>query len=90
MSDEPKKPERLHTLELTIDADSLRDLEHALIEFSRKIALDGLSTDGPGVSGGGQFSWIYRYIKNEGQTPEGYRKDLERWLEWDRKDRGHK
>lgn len=77
---EPKSPRRRHELQLTIDADSEDNLRHALKEFSTKIALGELSTGG--VSGGGGFSWRYQHIENPEQTPDGYRADLEAWLDW--------
>jgi hypothetical protein len=78
----PKKPQRRYVLEITFDADSPRDLEHALDAFAQGIALGHVAESG--VSGGVSFSWIYRLIETPEQTPWGYREDLERWLAWDR------
>lgn len=77
---EPKKPQRRHELELTIDADSEDELMHALKEFSTKIALGEMAPSG--VSGGCGHSWVYRHTENPDQTPDGYQKDLRAWLDW--------
>lgn len=80
MPNEPKKPQRRHELQLTIDADSEDELLHALKEFSTKIAREELSVSG--VSGGCTYSWMYRHIENADQTPDGYQKELQAWLDW--------
>ena len=85
MTDEPKKPKRRHVLKLELDADSLRELESGVYQFATQIGLGYLSTSG--VSGGCSYSWIYSHEETPGQTPEGYRADLERWLDWDRAQR---
>lgn len=77
---EPRKPKRRHVLDITVDADSLEDLQHSLEEFARKIAFGEMGPNG--VSGGGSYSWMYRHEENANQTPDGYRNDLKAWLDW--------
>lgn len=65
-----KRPQRRHVLELTIGADTLDDLETALIEFSHKVGTCEMGVDG--VSGGYSWGWTYRHIENKNQTHDGY------------------
>lgn len=71
--------ERRHTLELTVDADSLEDVQQALRQFALNISLQSGLAPGDGLSAGWSYSWRYRHIERPEWNGDRYRDALEKW-----------
>ena len=74
-------PRRAYRLVLDLEADDFLGLCHALesivLQLEREPRLDGAEI----TSGGYSDGWHMEITHNDGQTPDGYRKQLTEWCD---------
>lgn len=84
MGDEPKRPERRHTLEIEINGDTEKDLTSLLLDLAFSLREGGLRNI---TSGGPSRSAIITYTERPDQTHEVWSAELDVYVAWIRDQR---